>query len=320
MSKEKIDNIIKELQQIKLTQEERSALFADLNKYADSHLPKFKNEKVIRSPYVIFYKHVFNVSVSVLACILVFGSTVFASKSSLPGDILYAVKRKVSEPLEVAFAKTAEDEGLVYVAHVEERLKEAEILAVQGTLATSTARDLGESIENQTDLVRGSDSKENQDDFDVQVEAHSAILEKILKYSDEGQKTHINNIIKSANNKNRHKDSRDENKDDIKKEDTEKVFIERKNTIEKVIQDETKNIEENRKDNDDELSKDILDNAQNSIDEAKSNLNEAVKRRSKSEKNEDDEEYIKNSERSAKKASISVKRGLELGKIRNRKK
>ncbi len=237
----------------------------------------------------------------------------------MPGDILYPVKRKVAEPLEVAFANTLEDEGRVYVAHVEERLKEAEELAVQGKLATSTAEEINEDIQINTQLIQDSDSKNNQEDFDIQVEAHSAILEKILKHSDEGQKIHINNIIKSANNKNRYRDSREENKDDIKKENTEQVFIERKNTIEKVIQDETKNIEENRKD-DDELSQDILDNAQNSIDEAKSNLNEAVKRRSKSEKNEDDEEYIKNSERNAKKASISVRRGLELGKIKNRKK
>lgn len=326
MNQENINKIISELKQIKLTETERTRLFADLNTYIDSHIPELKTPKVVRSPYSVFYRHVFNVSMSVIVAVLAFGSTVFASKGALPGDILYPVKRKVSEPLEVAFAKNSEDEGQIYVAHIIERLKEAEELAVQGRLASSTADDLGDSIEMQADLVMGINTGKNRNDLDVSVSAHTEILKKIEDRSDVNQREHIKNIVKRVEKSHlrkaetkKQKKVKEIRKSEVKNsdEDRDKIFSSKKETILLEIESTIVNIKENNND-EDSLKRDILDSASDSVGEVRKELNDAEEYLFNDNEHES-EELIENSEKKLKQASISAKRAIELGKLKGNK-
>lgn len=71
----------------------------------------------------------------------------YAAESALPGDILYAVKVKVNEPVAQALSTTPQAKAQTAVKLAHRRLDEAATLAAQGRLGTSTREKLQEGFE-----------------------------------------------------------------------------------------------------------------------------------------------------------------------------
>ncbi len=69
-----------------------------------------------------------------LVVMLASGGTAYASRQSLPGDLLYPIKVSITEPLETALAVTAEAKIEAELRHSENRLQEADALANEGEL------------------------------------------------------------------------------------------------------------------------------------------------------------------------------------------
>ncbi|MES2315068.1 MAG: DUF5667 domain-containing protein [Patescibacteria group bacterium] len=336
MKTDPIKNTIEQIKKVSLTPKEKSTLFDVLNWYAESN-------PSIKSPYSIsVWTHHFNrplsyILASLLIVLLAGGTTVFASEAALPGDILYPVKIHVSEPIKVALAVTAEAKQQIQVAQVEERLMEAEDLAVQGRLASSTASDIKEAVNAQVQILQANISHKNKDKLDVTLSAHASVLKSIKDHSSDDQKTHINDIEAVIHqNENKLGDDVDTGDDDAVststtatstmttttvqvitpgKSDNKTKFPERKDKVQKVIHDADQKIQANIQNHpsNDSFEHDILDSASTSIQNAQSNLNQAQDSYSK-HNDAAANVLIDVSEKKAQEASISIDRGLQLGR------
>lgn len=335
MKNNHIENTIDEIKKISLTSQEKSALFDVLNWYAESN-------PSVKSPYSIsVWTHQLSrpltyVLASLLIILLAGGSTVFASERALPGDMLYPVKVHISEPIKVALATNSNARQAVRVAQVEERLKEAETLAIQGRLATSTSVDIQQAIVAQVDAIKTNLNDANKDHLEVALAAHEHVLESIKKHSTGNQKNHIEDIQVAVGQ------TIDAGDDGVpttsimaarsvqfaakivpqKKTEAEaKLFTERKNKVQKTIQDTGKKIQATISDSTstDSFEQSILNSASSTIRDAEDNLKQAEDNHSKNNDVEADV-LIRASEKKVQEASISIDRGLELGKLKNQNK
>jgi hypothetical protein len=191
MKNKNIENLIKDIKKVSLTSAEKSSLSAKLNTYINEHAP---SAKTLKSPYFSYFHFSKTFSytfASLLVLIIAGGSALSSSARALPGDFLYPVKVRVAEPLRIALATTPEAKQEIEVARIEERLNEAEILAVQGRLATTTAVALQQKVENQIKSFEGNLNQKNQDNLDIKMSAHSIVLKNIKDNSGEDQKSRI---------------------------------------------------------------------------------------------------------------------------------
>lgn len=98
-----------------------------------------------------FFRSFYNLrmygATTVLLVVLSFGATSLIAKDSLPGDTLYALKTGVNERIEQATALSKEKKAQVGIEHMEERLREVELLAVLENTDTRTIEDITEDIE-----------------------------------------------------------------------------------------------------------------------------------------------------------------------------
>ncbi len=139
----KIHNSIRALKTITLSDGEKNSLRASLLQYAESHA-------AYPSPYIRFFAWVSRpiqlraALALILLVVLVSGSGTIAygAEISLPGDFLYPVKTNITEPLQEALAITPVAKAKVIAAHAERRITEAEILASENRLSTSTTEAL----------------------------------------------------------------------------------------------------------------------------------------------------------------------------------
>ncbi|MDD5164933.1 MAG: DUF5667 domain-containing protein [Candidatus Pacebacteria bacterium] len=327
MKNNHIKNTIVEIKKISLTHQEKSALFDVLDWYAESN-------PSVKSPYSIStWTHQLSrpltyVLTSLLIVLLAGGSSVFASEGALPGDILYPIKIHVSEPLKVALATSLEAKQQVKVAQVEERLKEAETLAVQGRLTSSTSIEIQQAVAMRVSDVHDSLSDKNKNHLEVTLAAHENVLESIKKHSSDSEKTNIENVQIALR-----QDTEVASASSVSSimfaakvapmrsakinPSASTAFSERKDKVQKAIQDVDQKIHNNSKNNDsaDSFEQSILNTASSSIQNAQTKLNQAEDNHSN---NNDDEAnaLIDVSEKKVQEASISIDRGLELGKLK----
>jgi len=84
-----------------------------------------------------------------LVVILVGGTGIaYAAEGSLPGQPLYAVKLNVTEPIQTALAATPAARAEVHVALAQRRVEEAEALAAQSSLDSTTTAQLEQNLEH----------------------------------------------------------------------------------------------------------------------------------------------------------------------------
>ncbi|MDO8552995.1 MAG: DUF5667 domain-containing protein [bacterium] len=88
--------------------------------------------------------------VAAVLALAVFASSAgisYAARSALPGDVLYAIKTEVNEPLKEALAISTDAKQELAMSVAGERLKEAATLAAQGRLDENTELELRASFE-----------------------------------------------------------------------------------------------------------------------------------------------------------------------------
>jgi len=91
---------------------------------------------------------------SILGLMVITASTSFAAERSLPGDVLYPVKRNVNEGIMKLLANTEVKKVAVTTNLVERRIAEATELAATGRLNEEAAVDLVAEIENASKIAR----------------------------------------------------------------------------------------------------------------------------------------------------------------------
>ncbi|MCX6820026.1 MAG: DUF5667 domain-containing protein [Candidatus Adlerbacteria bacterium] len=129
---------------IRLSDAEKSAMRARLEEVMRA-MPAQPMPAYTPSPYAwILLPR--SLALSAFALLLIIStSTAYAAEGSLPGGTLYPVKVSVIEPLKVALATSPAAKAQVNADIATVRVREAQILAVQGKLTPQTAQEISEN-------------------------------------------------------------------------------------------------------------------------------------------------------------------------------
>ena len=146
-TKEYIDSI----RHIKLSNTTRARIESNLLEYARFHGvregvrveedSRFIGQVPQRTSYItqLFKLKLSRMTALILIALIIGGGTSYAAEGSLPGDMLYLVKVEVNENVKSAFAFSNEAEANLQARLTEERLEEAEKLALRGALTADAA-------------------------------------------------------------------------------------------------------------------------------------------------------------------------------------
>lgn len=209
MENEKIKNGIKEIQNIRMTKNEKENT---LKIILNSPTPI----KPIKSPYSflsIFPKRYF-INYAVAFCLIIVlsgGGIVSASQKSVPGNALYALKVNIIEPINSSLKFSAESKAQYETSLAIERLVEAETLAYQGKLDMPKEKQLNDLLIVHTeafDKAINKLSKEEQKEkaqiiaknFQYEMNSHAEALDIITQKSDYENKEKNIRIAKTARN------------------------------------------------------------------------------------------------------------------------
>ena len=189
-----------EFKKVRMTEAERQAVFARvMNRVA--HEPV---SPLTRSWYV-FAGATWSsrITVAIAIVVLLSAGSAFAAEGSLPGDMLYPVKRYVTEPLRVALAKSPVQKAAVSAELASRRLQEAETLAAQNRLTPDTAAQLGTQFTEQVGQVQASAqvlrnesntsaATDVQDTLEAKLQTHAAALRHVEQdVSHESQRSSV---------------------------------------------------------------------------------------------------------------------------------
>src|SRR3989344_6655324 len=145
-----IENGIDQIREVKMTADEKKKI---LEKVLGSSA---SSEQPVRSPYLIYSffsklpKKRLAYAFSICLMVVMGGGSVFASKWSLPGNILYPLKVSVVEPVRGAFIFSPVAKIQYQSDLATERLIEAEILASDNKLDEVKEKKLSSLLENHT--------------------------------------------------------------------------------------------------------------------------------------------------------------------------
>lgn len=140
MKDKNLNKGIEELKKLALSSQDKQNVLEHISLYADENPVHTKTTKLIKSPFtnwtMLLYRKVhFAYSVVALFLIVIMGvGTAAAAEKALPGDLLYPVKIKITEPVKGAFKVTPEAKVKWESEKALKRLEEAEKLAEKGEL------------------------------------------------------------------------------------------------------------------------------------------------------------------------------------------
>lgn len=136
---ERTEYVLEKLRGITIRAEAHARIRSHLEAYADFHaVPETRTAPAARgargwAPLRSWYA----AASGALVVVLMTGTT-FAAEKALPGDTLYPLKVRVTEPVQVALTPTPVGKAKVHTALAERRLQEAEVLAVSQSLDEDT--------------------------------------------------------------------------------------------------------------------------------------------------------------------------------------
>ncbi|MEK7672285.1 MAG: DUF5667 domain-containing protein [Patescibacteria group bacterium] len=143
------------------------------------------------------FKNLFNVFLKPMPAffallLLVTGGTSLAAEYSVPGDLLYPVKIHVNEEVRSALAFSEESKAYIALDRAEERLEEAEVLAVKGKLTPEVRIDLEVRFTRHLEQAqkRAATAKINSD-IKAKLYVHEETLTKISNTQQEPVKVEI---------------------------------------------------------------------------------------------------------------------------------
>ncbi|MEN9647582.1 MAG: hypothetical protein RLY57_386 [Candidatus Parcubacteria bacterium] len=115
---------IESLQNISLSSHEKAAMFSHIQQHIDNTLAK-----PVQSPFSFFsFIQHHSVYATSFALLLVIAASSAAAETAIPGDLLYSVKRNVTENIMQALTFSNESHAQVQISLVNRRLNEAEKL------------------------------------------------------------------------------------------------------------------------------------------------------------------------------------------------
>jgi len=324
MEDKKIQNGIKEIRKIKMTDAEKGRV---LNNILNNHIVKTQNS--VHSPW---FTHSFMLKIHknqlvyymIIPLIVVLTSTgvVFASEESLPDGILYPIKVNIVEPVIGVFNLSQESKAQYESSLATKRLVEAETLASQGKLDTVKEKKINNLLEKHTSALNNAISKIKQDNsseqvdeivtnFNARMNAHAKVLD-IITYENKNNKDQIaqkvfnNSISKNArSNANKIKDIRRDNDENVSDK-----YVKRKKVVDSLITATSTDIN-NSQDGETALNQTIVDDTNQTINEAKQYLDESVNKQNKGESKEAYKALL-DSESAVKEADIFLKTRLKF--------
>ena len=334
MKDNKLENGIKDIKNIKMTNLEKDFMLSNILKMSS------KKETPVKSPWVDFSfmamfqnnRLVYYIIIPLIV-ILSGGGVVFAATDSLPNSILYPIKVNVLEPVEGMLATSPKLKAKYESNLAKKRLVEAETLASLGKLDISTENKLNVLIENHTkalnsalDKVKGSvngkdDADEISTNFRAEMNAHAKILDIITGNEDTSnvnQDEIINTDVKiqdEVKSKINEKSGVSETarisaskiKDNSKQKESinSSNYSEKKNKVEDLINSTDKEINQKPL-RDSAKSENIVNDTHETLDNAKKYLKEADKKNKEGDYSEAYKSLL-DSESSAKEAKIYIK-------------
>jgi hypothetical protein len=179
-----IDHTLEKLRTVRLPEEVRTRMRAELSAYADLH--EYTPVPVV-SPFHTLRMRLYTGLTAVLLFTVTLGGTAFAAEDALPGSPLYAVKLRVTEPIQTALVPSIEGKAAWHAILAERRLEEAALLAAREELSPEVTEDLAENLEAHVDAsVAASTVVESQgdvvtalalrSDLEARLTAHTQIL------------------------------------------------------------------------------------------------------------------------------------------------
>lgn len=197
--------IIKSLEHggnFRISSETRSRMKAELSAYADMH----SVPTPIATPYTFSFTFLALSRRSVYAfamLLLLIGTsagTSFASEKTLPGDLLYSVKLRITEPVRTALISSVKAKASWEAELAARRLQEATELAATNRLNTQTGIFLTEefsahvasSLAGAQTLSESGDPEGSADvrsELEARVTAHAAILALVSNHSDDNSES-----------------------------------------------------------------------------------------------------------------------------------
>lgn len=264
------------------------------------------------------------------------GSVVLAAESSVPGDILYPIKVKVTEPALDKIFVTAKENARWQGEKAIRRLREVETLALQGRLDEEKSKAIEKKIKEHgkefraviSDLSTTTESEQRESvevEYESKVRAHSKILSKISGGHDGETRTQIEYVAQTLGQElQRNQERREERgreKEERKREEkrlevTEEDLNQKLRDAEESIDVTVENIKKekmNLRDAREDLSKIILEESGNIMQETRNKIREARETRSK--KDAAEEETISDIEDSEQKVFETNTMLQELKKI-----
>lgn len=131
-------------------------------------------------------------AIVLIVALLIAGGATVSAENALPGDILFPVKISVNEKARALFALSDEAKAKVEVKLAERRLEEAAKLAAEGRLNADAGAQVELNFEEFADRVetriekmkvegKANAALEATSNFEAALEAHKAILEKLVE-------------------------------------------------------------------------------------------------------------------------------------------
>lgn len=151
-------NLLKKLNSLTLTTRERLEIRGDLHVFMHEHPARIPTRRIVARELRSFIASLSatrfaGASFAVFALVILGASTSYAAEHSLPGDLLYAVKINIDEPLAGALAVSDSARAAWQVELADRRLAEAEALAAQGKLTPAVSAAAAQQITQTTERV-----------------------------------------------------------------------------------------------------------------------------------------------------------------------
>lgn len=241
MNNEKWEKGISEIKNINLSENEKVVLLQKIL----TRSPYNPIVSPIFSPSKLFTRH-YTAIVSTVLIFVIAGSVSVSADNSLPGNILYPIKIKVTEPMRDLIKISTEDKTEWQIEKVNRRIEEAETLAAQEKLDDKKREEIQELFEKSfskiDDSVKSFEASSTRErvksELEKRIEIHSKIVEEVNKDKENKEDNELEkfekNITSVVNKKAKSKGDteRDEEAEGYK-EDIDKMVEKRLKELEK---------------------------------------------------------------------------------------
>lgn len=197
------NNIIKAVQSVKLSENEKvvmksnvfsSVISSEISSVTNSIPSRLNYQWAIENYINLLIKQKnFMTALILMIMLAATGGTSAIAEKAIPGDALYQVKVSINEPVAGLFNVSEEGNANWQERLVERRLEEAQKVATQGTLSTSTQAEIESNINNQIEKFTKAVKKLSENDnkavssselivrLESALSAHQNILERAEK-------------------------------------------------------------------------------------------------------------------------------------------